>query len=187
LPQITVTYPNGGEVFYAGYIYEITWTGSEVITDVLIEYSTNNGAAWTEITAFTPNDGSYEWTVPESPSETCLIRVSDANGDASDVSDAVFAIVVETYNCGYQGRAYETTPGGWIGIEGVEITFVSEDGTRTKRTITNGIGYYKISLKPQRYVVTAVHPDFHPYSSAPGFFVVTGNGYQTGNFFLTRK
>ncbi len=57
----------------------------------------------------------------------------------------------------------------------------------TRSTITNGSGYYKVPLPPQRYVVTAKHPDFITYTSYPGFFVVPGDGYHTGNFFLTRK
>jgi broad specificity phosphatase PhoE len=37
-----------------------------------------------------------------------------------------------------------------------------------------------------RYGVTASHLAYEPYDSAPGFFVVTGEGYQTGNIFLNR-
>jgi|GEM_PF-1429530 len=182
-PQITVTYPNGGEVFYAGKWQETTWTSPTTIANVKIEYSIDNGATWNGIITSTVNDGHHKFIVPENPSETCLIRVSDTDGELSDISDAVFAIEPDIYKCGYIGFAY----GGLDPIPWVEITFVSEDGTFTRRTITNGSGYYVIPLPPQRYVVTAVHPDYHPYSSAPGFFVVTGNGYQTGNFFLTRK
>jgi subtilisin family serine protease len=190
VPTITVTYPNGGETFYADSIKVITWSGSPNIDNVMIEYSTDNGAAWSTITGSIPNTGSYEWTVPQNSSVQCLVRVSAlGSSGVSDVSDAVFSIVIETYNCGFQGIAWEKYPNGGYGppIPGVEITFVSEDGSLTKRTTTNSSGYYKISLKPQRYVVSTKHPDYQDYTTAPGFFVVTGNGYQTGNFFLTRK
>ncbi len=90
---------------------------------------------------------------------------------------------------GYQGLAYERKPDGSIGpkIPGVKITFVSEDNTITKTVITDGSGFYRIDLCTMRYVVSATHPDFQDYSTAPGFFVVTGSGYQTGNIFLKRK
>jgi hypothetical protein len=187
-PQITVTYPNGGEVFYGGLWQETTWTAPETITHVKIELSTDNGATWRGIITFTVNDGHHKFIVPESPSQTCLIRVSDTDGDPSDVSDAVFTIEPDLYKCGFGGFSYERNPDGSIGpkIPWVEITFVSEDGSFTRNTITNGSGYYRVPLPPQRYVVTAAHPDFHTYGPI-GFFVVTGNGYQTGNFFLTRK
>ena len=85
---------------------------------------------------------------------------------------------------GYKGRAFERKPDGSIGptIAGVEITFVSEDGSSTHTVTTNNAGHYKINLIPQRYVVTATHPDYHDYSSAPGFSVVTGEGYQTSQY-----
>jgi|GEM_PF-1303859 len=94
--EITITYPNGGETLISGLIYEITWIGSNTINNVKIEYSTNGGTSWTDIIGSTPNDGSYEWAipnVPENPSENCLIRVSDTDGDPTDVSDTLFSIV----------------------------------------------------------------------------------------------
>jgi len=87
---------------------------------------------------------------------------------------------------GFQGKAYERKPDGSIGqtIAGVKITFVKEDGSVVKSVMTNNAGFYRISLGRSRYVVTATHKDYEDYSSAPGFFVVAGDGYQTGNFFL---
>lgn len=69
-------------------------------------------------------------------------------------------------------------------IPDVNIRFVSEDGGIVKSEISDTNGYYKITLSQGRYWVTATHPDYEDYSSIPGFFVVTGGGYQTGNIFL---
>ena len=110
---------------------------------------------------------------------------------------------------GYQGAAYEdlflkpvTTyeqlrlfdditvkKAGLIGkkIPGVVIKFVSENGRVVSYAITDNSGAYRIDLPVGRYVVTTQHPDYEDYSSAPGFFVVTGRAYSTGNFFLKRK
>ncbi len=94
-PGIQVTAPNGGENLTAGSACNITWSSTGSIEFVKIEYSTDNGSAWSEITASTPNDGSYEWDVPASPSMQCLVRISDAiDGDPVDVSDATFTITV---------------------------------------------------------------------------------------------
>jgi subtilisin family serine protease len=187
-PQITVTYPNGGEVFYEGMWQETTWTGPETTANVTIELSTDNGATWSTLITSTVNDGHHKFIVPENPSEACLVRISDTDGDLSDISDAVFTIEPDLYQCGFQGVSYERNSDGSPGpkIPWVELTFESEDGSFTRSTITNGSAYYRVPLPPQRYVVTAAHPDFHTYGPI-GFFVVTGNGYQTANFFLTRK
>jgi hypothetical protein len=42
----------------------------------------------------TVNNGSYNWTVPNTPSDNCLVRISgiDSDEDPSDVSDSVFSI-----------------------------------------------------------------------------------------------
>jgi hypothetical protein len=97
-PTITVTSPNGVESLIIGSIHEITWTSTGTINNVMIEYSTDNGVTWTDITTFTPNSGRYEWTVPDTPSDTCLIRITgnDSDDAPSDVSDVIFSIIPDT-------------------------------------------------------------------------------------------
>lgn len=75
---LTVTSPNGGESWAGLSVHNITWTntGSTVYANVKIQYSTDSGATWTEIVASTPNTGTYSWTVPNTASATCLIKVS---------------------------------------------------------------------------------------------------------------
>jgi YVTN family beta-propeller protein len=93
IPTITVTSPNGGENWMVGSAQNITWTSIGTVGNVKIEYSTNNGTNWTEITASTVNDGTHPWTVPDTVSSQCLIRVSETGGSPSDISDSVFSIV----------------------------------------------------------------------------------------------
>lgn len=92
---LTVTSPNGGEVWTAGENRTITWNSRGPISDVKIDYSINGGTDWTTIIASTPNDDSYPWTVPNTPSTQCFVRVSDAaTGEKlTDVSDNLFSIV----------------------------------------------------------------------------------------------
>jgi len=90
---------------------------------------------------------------------------------------------------GFRGFAYERLSSGAIGptIPAVSITFVSENNLIKRTVTTNAYGSYRVNLGQGRYRVTAQHPDYNDYSSFPGFFVVTGTGYQTGNFFLKRR
>ena len=93
-PAITVTSPNGGESWTVGTGQNITWTSTGFIANVRIEYSTTNGSAWNDVIASTTNDGSHPWTIPNSPSSQCLVRISDAAVPATvDSSNANFSIV----------------------------------------------------------------------------------------------
>ncbi len=92
-PQVTLTAPNGGELWIIGSQCTITWESSN-LDSVRVKYSTNNGSTWMTITESTVASAeSYEWTVPNSPSVQCLVRISDsANASVNDVSNAVFTI-----------------------------------------------------------------------------------------------
>ncbi len=93
-PSLAVTSPNGGESLAGGSSHFLTWKWTGAIVNVRLEVSTDGGQNYTEIIASTPNSGSYQWTVPSTPSATCLIRISEAgNGSYADVSDAPFRIL----------------------------------------------------------------------------------------------
>ena len=92
--SVTVTSPDGGEQLTVGTIHQITWTSAGDLDDVKIEYSATSGETWAKIISTTPNDGSYMWAVPDTPSDGCLVRITGIDEDEGpvDVSDAVFTI-----------------------------------------------------------------------------------------------
>ena len=93
---LSVTAPNGGEVLEVGRKFNITWNVTGTIPNevVKIEYSPNNGTTWKAVTAITPNNGVFEWTVPADASDTVLVRVtSPSNSRIQDTSDQVFSVV----------------------------------------------------------------------------------------------
>ncbi len=93
IPTLTVTYPDGGEEFIVNSIYTIAWTSQGDITNVKIEYSSDNGVGWNSIIGTTINDGEYDWTVPYDLSVECLVRISGiGSGMPSDVSETLFSI-----------------------------------------------------------------------------------------------
>ena len=75
-----------------GSSHNITWSSTGTIANVNIEYSIDSGSNWISIATGTGNDGTYSWTVPNAPSATCLVRVSDIDDDPLDTSNAVFTI-----------------------------------------------------------------------------------------------
>jgi len=90
---IKVTSPDGGEKWYVGESHDITWYTLIFNSNVKIEYSTNSGTSWSTIIASTPNDGIHPWTIPNTPSANCRVRVSDAaDGSPWDRSDSNFYI-----------------------------------------------------------------------------------------------
>jgi hypothetical protein len=93
---VTVTAPNGGENWTVGSAQNITWNSS-CVDSVKIEYSTDGGSNWiTETEKVSADPGSYSWTVPEAPSENCLVRICDAeDGSPCDQSDGLFTISCE--------------------------------------------------------------------------------------------
>ncbi len=112
---IHVNAPNGGEILAEGANYPITWTSGIGITNVRIDYSTDGGSNWIDppIVASTANDGSYNWTVPNTYSDNCILRISDASdGSPYDISNEPFQIVppgpdltVVSLTCDEQGTA----------------------------------------------------------------------------------
>jgi hypothetical protein len=89
---ITVTSPNGGEEWWVNSTYDITWLSTGTSGALKLEYSIDNGFTGMEIIASTPDDGTYSWTIPDTPSDSCLVRVSDTDGDPFDISNAIFSI-----------------------------------------------------------------------------------------------
>ncbi len=90
---ITVTSPNGQEIWSVGLAHDVTWTVAGTAANVRIDYSTDGGGTWLPVIASTPNDGVYEWTAPATPSDECVVRVADALvPSVADASDDVFTL-----------------------------------------------------------------------------------------------
>ena len=94
--ELSLLAPNGGEDLIVGISYGITWT-SQQVANVNLDFSINNGTAWTNIVTSTPSSGIYSWEVPNTPAIQGLVKVSDAsNPELFDVSDSTFLIKVPT-------------------------------------------------------------------------------------------
>lgn len=95
-----ITSPNGGQIWQAGSVHNITWTSTgQGINNLVIYHQSVANGPWNLIVAGTPNDGSYEWTVPTTLSNASRIRIECRDSGAgtldTDESDATFSIAVE--------------------------------------------------------------------------------------------
>jgi hypothetical protein len=90
-PTLTVTSPNGGEVWAPNSTHNVTWTSTNAGTTVTIDLLLN-GTPTLNIATNASNNGSFGWTIPVSVAEgnTYTVRVTAAS--ASDVSNAFFTI-----------------------------------------------------------------------------------------------
>jgi len=143
--SITVTSPNGGEIWYSGLEKNITWRSVGEVGPVKIELSTDNGQNWQEIVAETENDGLFTWTVPEISSTTCLIRVSEADdGVPSDISDSVFVLLNEPVIVVTSPNGGEEWPVGSV----QEITWLTGSApvgnVRLEYSTDNGVNWVEI-------------------------------------------
>ncbi len=151
--KFRVTSPNGGESWEVGSTQSIKWINFGDINSVMIEYSYDNGNTWNTIVSSVSNSGTYDWQVPDTVSEECLVRVTGSDGNAdprpSDTSDAVFSIVlpstptirVITPNDGEQliiGSIYKITWFSTNSREPVKIEY-SINGGETWTEITGSI------------------------------------------------
>ena len=96
-PQVTLIYPNGGQVFSTGETVTITWSAVDPdgISKIDLSYSINDNPFTFEIAKGLSNTGSYVWTTPHVPSEKMRVIVTayDTPGaKASDQSDSFFTI-----------------------------------------------------------------------------------------------
>ena len=95
-PPIRISSPNGSEEWVLGTTQSITWTSdSQLISYVSIELYEND-AFVIMISDDESNDGTYEWSIPDSlvESENYKIRIVDVLDDfVYDESDSPFALV----------------------------------------------------------------------------------------------
>ena len=92
---MTLKSPNGGEKWVMGTKQNIAWETAGTIANVKIEYTLDEGGHWQEVIATTANKSSYPWTVPATPSNRCLVRISDVvNASINGTSEAMFSILL---------------------------------------------------------------------------------------------
>lgn len=91
--SLKVISPNGGESWLPGSQQTLRWFYTGELSDVSVELSVDGGSSYSPIaTLVMPDANGYLWTVPNTPSSNCRIRVRENRGPNSDFSDASFTI-----------------------------------------------------------------------------------------------
>jgi hypothetical protein len=114
---IQAVYPRGHELFRPGSVRFIDWVSNVPGNDpaqVTLEYSTSGPEGpWTLISGQLPNNGRYQWTVPQENSSNCYIRYSidDGVNTFANVTPQAFVITDGTIGIGEQGSMEESGQG----------------------------------------------------------------------------
>jgi hypothetical protein len=169
-PFVQVDSPNGGEVWETGITKSITWSFLG-IDRVSIEYSLDNGSTWNMISNNAAASArSISWKVPDTVSENCLVRISDAsNASLSDVSDGVFKIMasfilVLSPKGGEEWGAGQTQQITWTAssvVSFVRIDISSDNGTSWSTVIdrvsaSGGSYFWKVPNLPSPRCIVRV-------------------------------
>jgi lysophospholipase L1-like esterase len=94
--SLSLKAPNGGEFWQAGKSPFIVWESTQIHT-VALEYSTDLGNSWVFIDSLKHYETPFSWTVPNTPSQQCLVRIS--YDTLVSVSANPFEISTDTTTC----------------------------------------------------------------------------------------
>jgi hypothetical protein len=137
-PTVTVTAPNGGEVWSVGSTRSINWAhGGGVADRDSIWYSTNNGSTWSFVAEKYPAATTHSWLVPNPPTTQALVKVKAVNqfGSTTDQSDAVFTIGT-TGQPGWYSKSPMPTgakaikDGGWLAYDASKARVYASRGNK---------------------------------------------------------
>ncbi|MEO0088808.1 MAG: hypothetical protein ABIK50_04390 [candidate division WOR-3 bacterium] len=187
--SLTITSPNGGEVWFNGETKNITWSWTGNITNVKIEISTNSGSTWSTIVSSAPNNGSYSWRVNATPSIQCRIRISDVNNSSIyDISDGNFTICnkinINSPNGGEIWYVGESQNINWqtSGLSGnVKIEFSTDGGSNWI------ILYYSTPDDGSQSVTVPNNPTTRARIKITHLTVSSNYDISDANFMVTRR
>ncbi|MCZ8286733.1 MAG: hypothetical protein O9353_14870, partial [Bacteroidia bacterium] len=196
---IVLTSPNGGEVWQGATVQNITWNALGTSNTYNIAYSTNGGTSWTNIvTNYANSTGVYAWTVPNIPSNNCLVRVQDyVQNCMQDISASVFTItpaqpILLTPNGGetiQQNCGYNITWNTATFFSNVRLEYSLNNGSTWTTIITstsnNGSYYWYAPTTPSTLCLirasntsslTVNDVSNATFTIAPGITVTSPNG-----------
>jgi len=91
--RLDLTSPSGGENLTGNSQFDISWD-SEIISSVMIEFTSDNGQNWSTVTG-SPSAGNsiYDWTVPNINSDECFVKLTTPGlPDLYSVNETPFSI-----------------------------------------------------------------------------------------------
>jgi subtilisin family serine protease len=177
-PTVAVTAPNGGESWAIGSVQNITWTAGDNVgvTSVDLHYSvTGSAGTFNLIADGEANDGTFSWTVPNSPTTNAFVRVTAhdaATNSATDLSFAAFSITAPDTTPPAAPTGLTATAGdGQVALDWVDNTDADLAGYNVYRSTTSGT-YGDVPLNSS-LLATSDYTDPTAVNGTTYFYVVT--------------
>jgi hypothetical protein len=96
--QFWPVFPHGGELLRPGSVRSIDWISTVPINQeavMQLEYSTTGETGpYTFIAGELPDNGHYQWTVPQANSDNCYIRYTITSGTQTTVGPSLFPFTI---------------------------------------------------------------------------------------------
>ena len=176
-------YPNGGETLVYSTTDTIRWITYGLIDNVSLYLTRDNCSNWETIVEDIPNTGEYAYTVEGALSDFCLIKVKNANGYQSDMSDEFFSINIFDITHPEVGEilqynTLDTLLWNFSGIYSEVILEFSRDNGYTWDVINDALpntGEYEYFVPgpPSNWCAfRLVAPDYSMSNRTPGVFTV---------------
>ena len=134
--DIKVVHPFGGESFVPNEVQRIRWDATGTIGDFSVDYSTDEGANWTNLSSFiSGTQRYYDWIVPNTITNKALVRVS--RGGNFDNSDTNFTILNVPTNVTFSAVCAGTTKISWSAVSNAAGYDVFVLGTKFMELVTS--------------------------------------------------
>lgn len=161
MDEIKVTYPFGGEGFVPGESELIRWDAFETTGNFTVEYSTDNGTTWNNISSVASSLRQAYWSVPNSLTSDAKVRVS--RGSLSGENSTPFTIISVPQNISFGYACPDTLMLSWNAVTGAIAYEVSMLGNKYMDSVATTTGT-SILLAVQSsadtwFSVKAIHSD----------------------------
>lgn len=145
-PTIRLTYPQGGEGFIPGLTEIIRWDAGIDTGSFIVDYSTDNGATWSNIGTATASQRFINWAVPNTVTKDAKVRVSQGSLFSSNTIN--FTIVGVPTNLQVTKSCIDSITLTWnavSGASGYEVSalgqFYMDSVARTNNTSITLAGF----------------------------------------------
>lgn len=157
--ELYITYPLGGEHFTPSSTERIRWDSQGDSTNTFdLSYSLDNGTTWVNIASNLDNTTRfYNWSVPDTFSNTALVRVD--RGAINALSDTTFSIMGQVQNLNVVWSCSDSSLIYWDSIPGADGYIIYQLGTQYMDSVaysmSNHLILNNLSLVDAEYLAVA--------------------------------
>jgi hypothetical protein len=165
-PEITLTYPQGGESFVNGFTERIRWDAPASNTPFMLEYSNDAGNSWISINSnIQAARRHFDWTPPVLNTGQMMMRL--VRGAEMDMSDTLFSVIGVPTGLTCDTACANTFHLKWNPVNGADDYTVFKLGNKYMEVIGN-------SSTPDFYVTSGVN------ATDTFYFAVSANNSSNG-------